>query len=851
MNLPKLYEPKEYESTIYGLWETSKAFDPKGTGDPFSIILPPPNANGDLHIGHALTVALQDIVVRYHRMQGRDTVYIPGADHAGFETWVVYERKLQSEGKSRFDFSREEIYTQVWDFVESQRGKMEIQLRELGASLSWDNMVFTLDKKVIDTAYATFKKMWDDGFIYRGEKIVNYCTYHQTSFSDIEVVHRIEKTKLWQVTYPLMDKIGEITVATTRPETMLGDTAIAVHPNDKRYKDMIGMRVQIPLLQREIPIIGDDAVDPEFGTGAVKVTPAHDPMDFEIGQRHDLPLIKVIGTDGKMTDEAQSGIAGREALDARQKILLLLKSEGALKSETEYEHSVGHCYKCDTVIQPLVLDQWFVKVEPLAKRAIEAVRNKQVTFTPASKGKELITYLEQLRDWNISRQPAWGIPIPAFQNVKDPEDWIYDTRVDQQFIEVDGKKYRREEDTFDTWFSSGQWPFIVTDYLSDGDLAKFYPNSVMETGHDILRPWVSRMLMLGLYRTDQVPFKHVYMHGMVLDEKGQKMSKSKGNVVNPIEIVEKYGSDALRMGIIASRSAGLSQAFDVTKVIAGRNFANKLWNMARYIEGKIGDDYQVREPSGEAIADQWVIRQLDDATKQISTLLSKYRFSEAYEVLYHTVWDDVADWYIEASKLQLNKPLLAWVLETCLQLAHPFAPFVTEAIWETLKWEKGMLINSNWPKAEEFVFNEISAAEFERLQAIVSEARFVASELAPAKPRLVYEKDALVEDNQALVSHLARLPEVVQIDQPKGLRLAIPNHELWLELDTDALYQHQSKLELRLVDVRASIGRLQTRLQTESYVKNAPQALVDETRQQLEEQLELEKRLIRELQVVK
>lgn len=849
MNLPKVYEPKEYESTVYGLWETAGAFKPAGTGRPYSIVMPPPNANGNLHIGHALTVALQDILIRHYRMKGRDTVYIPGADHAGFETWVVYEKMLNKEGKSRFDFSREQLYTQVWDFVERQRGNMEIQLRELGASLSWDDMVFTLDKKVIDTAYDTFKRMWDDDLIYRGEKIVNYCTFHQTSFADIEVVHKEEKSKIWKIAYPTMERIGEIIVATTRPETMLGDTAIAVHPDDERYKDLIGMTVQVPIIQREIPIIGDTAVDPAFGTGAVKVTPAHDPNDFEIGQRHDLPSIQVIGTDGKMTDEAPGGFRGMTTEEARKSILAALASDDMLRGEEDYEHSVGHCYKCGTVIQPLILDQWFVRVEPLAKKAIRAIKDKEVTFTPASKGTELIAYFEQLRDWNISRQPAWGIPIPAFQNVHDHKDWIFDTRVDQETIEVDGKTYRREEDTFDTWFSSGQWPYIVTDYLQGGELARFYPNDIMETGHDLLRPWVARMLMLGLYRTEQVPFRHVYMHGMVLDEKGQKMSKSKGNVINPVEVVDRYGSDALRMGIIASRSAGLNQAFDTTKVVAGRNFANKLWNIARYIEGSVGDDFKTRKPEGDSIADQWIIRQLDNANKQISELLTDYRFSEAYEVLYHTVWDDVADWYLEASKLHLNKSLLAWVLETSLKLAHPFAPFVTEAIWQTLKWETGMLITSTWPR--KVTYHAISAGEFEQLQKIVTESRFVASELAPNKPRLLYENDSLVEDNQALISHLAKIGEVVKTESPAGLRLAVANRELWLEMDAETLYQHQSKLELRLVEVRNSVARLQGRLQNKSYVSNAPKSLVNETRQQLDEQLELEKRLIRELDVLR
>lgn len=848
MKLPKIYEPKHYEPTIYGLWESSGAFAPRVEGEPYSIVLPPPNANGNLHIGHALTVSLQDILIRYHRMRGYKTIYIPGADHAGFETWVVYERQLEKEGKSRFNFSREELYTQVWDFVEKQRGNMEIQLRELGASLSWDDMVFTLDAKVIDTVHNTFKKLWDDELIYRGERVVNFCTKHQTSFADIEVVHKIEKSKLWKIAYPLVEGVGEIIVATTRPETLLGDTAIAVHPDDERYKNLIGTRALVPFTDREIEIIADQAIEPGFGTGAVKVTPAHDPVDFEIGQRHKLPIIQVIGFDGKMTSEVPSQFQGLTVDEARKRVLAALQASEALRGEEDYEHSVGHCYKCGTVIQPLVKDQWFLKVQPLAERAKQAIANGEISFTPKSKARVITTYLDELRDWNLSRQIPWGIPIPAFQNVHDHEDWIFDTRVDQKTIEVNGKKYVREEDTFDTWFSSGQWPFITTDYLSGGELAEFYPTSVMETGHDILRPWVARMIMLGLYVTDKVPFTHVYMHGMVLDEKGQKMSKSKGNVINPQEIIDTYGSDALRMGIIASRSAGLNQAFHTSKVIAGRNFANKLWNIARYVEAKVGDDYAARAPEPKSLVEHWVIKRLDETRKQIEQLLVDYRFGEAYEVLYHTIWDDVADWYIEASKLDANTTVMAFVLETCLKLAHPFAPFVTEAIWETLAWEKELLINAAWPEVT--AYHEISAANFGQLQKLITEARFVASELGDRKQTLVYYNDNLLHEHSELVRHLARLKAVNEVEQPTGLRLAVSGREAWLAVDKDTLYEHQSKLESRLAATRLQILNLEDRLANTNYTEHAPESVVEETKTQLDENRALESRLVKELEIL-
>jgi valyl-tRNA synthetase len=849
MKLSKTYDPKQFEPTVYGLWESTRAFAPTGVGEPYAIVMPPPNANGNLHIGHGLTFALEDILVRYERMRGKDAIYIPGADHAGFETWVVYEKKLTAEGKSRFDFSRDELYRQVWDFVGEQRSNMELQIRALGASVSWDHLVFTLDEKVIKTVYSTFKKLWDEGLVYRGERIVNYCTVHQTSFADIEVEHREVASKLWHISYPLLERVGEIVVATTRPETLLGDTAIAVNPNDPRYKDLIGLHVLVPIVNREVPIVADDAVDQAFGTGAVKVTPAHDPTDFEIGKRHDLPVIQVIDNEGNISREAHVGYAGIPALAARERIVAALKAGDQLKKEEDYTHSVGHCYKCGTPIQPLVNDQWFLKVAPLAERAQKAIHDKQIQFTPASKAKLVTQYLAHLHDWNLSRQIPWGIPIPAFQNTEDHTDWIFDERVDQATITVDGKTYRRDEDTFDTWFSSGQWPFIVTDATDPkSELARFYPTAMMETGYDLLDRWVARMIMLGMYVTDDVPFKDVYMHGMVLDENGQKMSKSKGNVINPMEAIEEYGSDALRLGVVANRSAGQNQAFSVAKVVAGRNFCNKLWNIARYIEDRVGETPPGAAPTPRSLADHWVLRQLEAARVSVDTNLAAFRFAEASDTVYHVVWDDVADWYIEASKQDTNADMLAFVLTTCLKLAHPFAPFVTETIWTTLKWDTRLLIRSEWPTKIDY--HEVSAAEFEQVMTLVTETRYIAGELPGGKQTMVYEHDTLIADNAELIARLAKLQAVTHVVQPSGLRLAVANREAWLALDSTTLYEHQSKLELRLVKCREDISRLETRLSNKGYVAQAPKAVVEQTRDQLTEQKQLEEKLVRELEVL-
>ena len=835
MKITKTYEPNNYEPEIYALWEASKVFEPTGVGPKYSIVMPPPNANGNLHIGHGLMAAVEDILVRYHRMKGYDAVYLPGADHAGFETWVVYERLLNEKGKSRLDFSRDELYSQVWDFVSKQRGGMELQLRALGVGADWKNSTFTLDEKVVNRVYKTFQKMWNDGLIYRGERIVNYSTKYQTSYADIEVDYKEEKGKLWTIAYPVIGEFGQaveyMLVSTTRPETMFGDTALAVNPTDERYEKLIGKKVEIPLIKRKIPVIADDYVDPNFGTGVVKITPFHDPNDFEVGNRHNLPKIQVIGFDGKMTEDTGADYAGLTVIDARKKVLEDLKKANALFGEENITHVVGYDYKSGEPIQPLVKEQWFVSTKPLAEKAIEALQNNEIKFTPENKKNVLMNYLENIRDWNISRQIPWGIPIPAFQNIDDPTDWLFDERVHESQITVDGKTYQRDEDTLDTWFSSGQWPFITTDFLEDGELAKFYPNSVMETGHDLIFPWISRMIMLGIYCTGQIPFREVYLHGMVLDEHGQKMSKSKGNVINPMDVIAEFGSDAFRLGIIAARSAGQNQAFSKDKVIAGRNFCNKLWNISRFISDKIGDFKSEKPLEAISPADHWVIRELDRAISEIDNHMKNYRFAEAAETVYHTIWSTVADWYIEASKTQENPELLAWVLETCLKIAHPFAPFVTETIWQTLSWTEGTLASEKL--AEALSYNEFEALQFERIQDLVSEIRLITAEL-PGKQRynLLFERDELIRANGETIRHLSRVPQVLETDAPHGFSLAASGLGAYLDVPAKVLAEYKNDLNERIDKVSAEIELFEKRLSNENYIAKAPAHLVEETREE-------------------
>ena len=837
MKLPKVYEPDQYESDIYALWEKAQAFSPKGEGKSYSIVVPPPNANGNLHIGHALTLAIQDIAVRYRRLQGDRAVLIPGADHAGFETQVVYERELAKQGKSRFDFTREELYNQIYEFVGQNRDNYESQFRQLGAGVDWSRLTFTLDSKVVRRAYDTFKKMWDEGLIYRGERLVNYCTFHGTAFADIEVEYREEKSHLWYIRYPLTDGSGELVVATTRPETMFGDTAVAVHPDDERHKKFIGKTVKLPLTNREIPVIADDFVEIEFGTGAVKITPAHDPNDFEAGKRHDLPMPSVITNEGTMAADVPEAYRGLPVLEAREAVAEELRTQDFLVKTEEHLHNVGHCYKCGTVIQPLLRDQWFVDMQPLAKKAIETLEAGKITFYPVTKQEQLITYLSNLRDWNISRQIAWGIPIPAFQNVNDKDDWVYDERVNEEILEIDGKTYRRDPDVFDTWFSSSSWPYSTLNYgeENDSDFKEFYPLSLMETGFDILYPWVSRMLMLGLYVTGDIPFKSVYLHGLVLDEHGQKMSKSKGNVVNPIDIVDEYGSDALRMGIIMGTSAGNNQPFGLPKVIGARNFCNKLWNIARYIEDKTSHHHiDTAAIAVETDADAWLLMKLQQSSASIASALDDYRFSEAYEILYHFVWDDFADWYIEASKAQPNTNLLAFALECILRMAHPFAPFVTETIWQTMAWQPDTLLaTSRWPEIPEH--DAISAAAFEGLKELVTATRQTMKNVGVSTAALEYNNARALRENSALVQRLAHLSALEEITgQGRGLKLTQTSYDCWLDLDDDTIKKYTTKLEQQARDTSEAISRLEGRLANSSYVANAPESLVKQTRDEVE-----------------
>ncbi len=827
MELPKSYTPSDYDSDIYALWEKSGVFEPTEKGEPYCMVMPPPNANAGLHIGHSLFFAIEDVIIRYQRARGKSVLWLPGADHAGFETQVVYEKHLAKEGKSRFDLTREELYDQIYQFVDGNKERFFNIFRSLGASCDWSRFTFTLDNKIIKTAYQTFKKMWDDGLIYRGERLVNYCTEHRTGFADIEVEYKTVKTPLYYIKY------GPFTLATTRPETKFGDTGVAVHPNDERYKQWVGQTVTVEGVNGpfEVRVVADDFVDPNFGTGVVKITPAHSFDDWDAAKRHDLPPVRVINHDGKMNHHAGQ-YEGMTILEARQAVAKKLDEMGLIeKVDKDYETRIGLCYKCGTVIEPMLLEQWFVNMQKLAGPAIEALQKNKIKFYPNAKQDQTILYLQNVKDWNISRQIAWGIPIPAFQNVDDQDDWIFDDRVGQHTIEMDGKVYRRDPDVFDTWFSSSQWPFATLGFPDSDDFKKFYPNAIMETGQDILYQWVARMICLGLYITGEIPFKDVYLHGMVRAEDGRKMSKSLGNVVDPNKYLAEYGSDALRMGMLAGRSAGYSAAFAPAKITAGRNFCNKLWNIARFIQAKIGENEVSTSVKPETIVDHWVLSKLQQSYIEVGKLLDDYRFSEAYDLVYHLVWDSVADWYIEASKGQGSTDMLATVLHHILILVHPFAPFVSETIWQTLAWEKGVLAGQTWEKLGKVDPDE--AAKFNMIIELVTEIRAISSNLKIKSFTLYYSESELIDEYGQLIKKLANLAEIKKVEDGTGLFLTSTEQRVWLDIDHATAKVYTDTLSSKAIELKKSIANLQGRLANKAYVERAPRELVEQTEQEL------------------
>ena len=878
--MAKAYSPAQVEERIYSFWEAGGYFTPRvdPTKQPFTIVMPPPNITGELHYGHAMFVAFEDLIVRWKRMQGYSALWLPGTDHAGIATQMVVENQLASEGLSRFDLGREKFVERVWQWKEKYGSIISYQLRRLGASADWTRERFTLDPGLSRAVREAFVRLYDRGLIYRGTRIINWCPRCSTALSDLEVDHQETESKLYYVRYELV-KIGEglvepdhIVVATTRPETILGDTGVAVNPEDERYFSVVGRQAILPVIGRAIPIVADAAVDPAFGTGAVKVTPAHDPTDYEIGQRHNLPAINVLNENGTMNDQA-GPYAGLDRYECRRRLLADLERQGLLVKEQDYVHSIGHCDRCGTVVEPMISEQWFVKIQPLAEPAMDAVRRGDVRFIPERFARVYFNWMENIRDWCISRQLWWGHRIPVWY-CEDCGETIAAVETPATCPRCSGSSLRQDPDVLDTWFSSGLWPFSTLGWPEDTeDQRYFYPTDVMETGYDILFFWVARMIMLGLECTGQAPFHDVYLHGLMRDEKGEKMSKSKGNVANPLDVIAKYGADALRFTILTGSSPGNDMKLTEDKLEGSRNFVNKLWNAARFVITSAGDDATaaLRLPVQDAryeVADRWILSRASDVIADVTRLFEEYQFSEAGRVLHEFVWNELCDWYIEIAKIRLRGDaprearltalnVLYRVLDDVLRLLHPYTPFVTEAIWENVPERPAPLIVASWPtpgtrdpEAEsvmEVVTGVIRAIRNARAEFRVEPARRIEAIVVAG------DRAALLSRERALVATLARVEplQVVEAlaEPPKhALHLIVAGVEVYLPLagmvDLEA---EKARAHDELRGLTQQIGRLRARLSQGDFLTKAPPAVVEKERARLSEMEErlakLEERL--------
>lgn len=784
--MEKAYEPQKYEPQIRQLWQDNKSYElgsnsPAEGVEPFSIIMPPPNANGSLHAGHLMYV-VEDIMTRYARMQGRPTIWQPGTDHAGIETQFVYEKQLAKEGKTRHDLGQEKFYSEVWDFVEQHKGTMIEQMQSMGFSADWSKLKYTLDDDIVEIVLDTFKKLHDDGYIYRGNRIVNWDPLTRSAYADIELKHIEQEDPLYTLDY------DTIQIATVRPETIFGDVAIAVNPNDNRYSHLIGTDAIIPLVNRPIPIIADEHVQPDFGSGALKITPGHDKNDYEVGLRHNLPQLTVIDFDGNMINVPEE-YAGLSVLEARQKVVAALEAAGKLVETKPYMHSVAIQDRSGAQIEPLITEQWFLRIAELNKPVIEAIENEHVKLYPKRFKKIALEWLKNEHDWCISRQIWWGIRIPVYYKTSHDADkapYIISKSEDEAIAYYGAGNYRAETDTFDTWFSSGQWPYATLMTSLGENWADFYPTSVMATARDILHKWVTRMIMFSLYKTGKVPFENVYLWGMVTDEKGQKLSKSKGNYGDPMEITAEYGTDALRLALSIGITPGNDGKLSGDKIKGYRNFCNKLWNVARFVSGRLEEGHvgnirslTLEESSLLSPADHWIVEKSNAAIKQVTTHLNNYRFSEAGETIYHLLWHDFADCYIEYAKQSLNPEVLAYVLEVTLRLLHPFAPFVTEAIWQELAWTDGQLITERWPHTIIRTDTELSKQFDLQIVEILASKQKESDKVQRAKLEKELAEKArhiqLMEAKLANQSFVANAPAAV-VEQERA-RLEVARHD--------------------------------------------------------------------------
>ena len=855
-NIPKVYDPQSFEKKWYQYWEENKFFHAEvdKSKKPYSMVIPPPNVTGQLHMGHALDNTLQDILIRYHRMQGFNTVWVPGCDHAGIATQAKVEGALREEGTNRYELGREKFLERVWDWKEQYGNRIMYQLRTLGSSCDWDRQRFTMDEGCSKAVREVFVSLYEKGLIYQGTRITNWCPDCNTAISDIEVEHETEQGHLWHLRYQVKGTDQYVEIATTRPETMFGDTGVAVHPDDERYKDIVGKTLILPIVNREIPLFADEYVDKSFGTGAVKVTPAHDPNDFEMGQRHHLEEIKVISNTGKMMAGAGK-YEGMDRYECRKALVKELEELGVLVSVEEHEHAVGHCSRCHSTIEPLVSKQWFVKMDSLAKPAIEAVKSGKIQFVPERFSKIYIQWLENIRDWCISRQLWWGHRIPAWYCDDCGETSVSRTDL-TECPHCHSKHIHQDEDVLDTWFSSGLWPFETMGWPEKTEeLEHFYPTATLVTGYDIIFFWVARMVMMGLEFGKDIPFKHVFIHGLVRDSQGRKMSKSLGNGIDPVEVVEKYGADTLRFMLITGNTPGNDMRFYWERVESARNFANKIWNASRYmlmnLEGFDKDFVPAEEDY--TLSDRWILSRYARTVRDVTENLDKFELGEAGRMIYEFLWNEFCDWYIELTKARLydtenvrarNTALyvLSHVLEGTLRLLHPFMPFLTEEIWQKVPHAEDVksIMISEWPQADAARISDAIEAQMTAIMESIKSIRNMRAEVgaAPSKKSEVilnFKDESLREvftENTGYLDKLASsepvtilpagaaAPENAMAGVVNGVEIYLPLKGLIdVEKETARLNKELEKLE-------KEIKRLTGKLSNEGFLKKAPEQVV-------------------------